>query len=1169
MPELALAASANLPTLLRDGLRGGNLPSALIEHMLFATPSGARATEALAGTVEELVNGWPEGRPLRILEVGAGTGVLTRRLLAALGGWPGTLHYVVTDADAQMVPRLAAATAGRTGASARHWDPRNASAESPPGQFDLVLSMYALTRLGLDDRALSRMADAVSSGGALLSAEPEPNDAWNAAFGQRAEWWGDSVDSAFPLSPLRDAAWWTDTLTRAGLSEATPYASRSGLWPVALLTARRNRPAAALDLPRTNATIILIARAGEPIAVELRDRLVSTGAYVQIIDPPEVADGAELCAALAEAGETAPHVIVLPPANVGKEGSAGEATDRLTAALTVTKLVADGRDRANLWIVTLDAQGVEMPRPNEAALWGLGRTIANEQSQLHIRLVDLASAFAVEKRANILFDEIVAPDAEREIVWTSAGRHAVRVRGGLTAPLAPAPSTELVVTQPGLLDTLTWRRMDPALPGPGEIAVAVRAVGLNFRDVMWAMALLPEEALFDGFSGPSLGLECTGVVSAVGTGVTEFAVGDRVMALAPAALRSDVVTKAHAAVRLPDALGFAAGATIPVAHLTAVYSLDRLARLAAGEWVLIHGGAGGVGIAAIQYAQHKGAVVIATAGSNAKRAFLRNLGVDHVLDSRDLSFADDIRQLTGGRGIDVVLNSLSGEAMERSIGLLKPFGRFLELGKRDFMMDTRVGLRPLRQNISYFAVDVDRLPVERPEVAAGLLSEIAELLESGALRPLPWRAYPFAEVAEAFRLMQGAGHIGKIVLEPDDHLVPAAPGVGLTVRADRTYLITGGLSGFGLETARWLSDRGARHFALLSRRGADAPEAKDAMALFAAASIDARAFACDVADPLALGAILDSIRQDMPPLAGVIHAAMVVDDGLVADLTSERIARVLGPKLDGAVNLDRLTRDDEIDLFLLYSSATTLLGAPGQGSYVAANCALEAIARGRVSAGRPALAVAWGPIADVGFLARQEEARDALIRRLATAPMTARDALDMLPRLLASGEPVVAFAPVRWETANQVLPILGTPTYADVAAKASEISNVDLKERLSEMSASDAKDLIISLLTEEVARILSFSADRIDPLRPLSEFGMDSLMAVELRLAVETRMGIDMPLVSLSDNTSLSTIAARMVRGLTKPEAKATVLDAILRHETTAAPQPKAKVRQQDRVDAE
>ena len=1170
MPELVLSASADLPVLLRDGLKGGNLPSALVEHMLFASPSGEQTIRCLSKAVVELAGRWPAGRPLRIIELGAGTGVLTRRLLSALAGWPGTLNYVATDADAQMVPRLGTATAGRIGAFARHWDPRDAAGEAPAGRYDIVLSLYALTRLGLDDRALTRVHDRLAPGGVLLGAEPEPNEAWNAVFGRRDDWWGDSIDSRFPLSPLRDGASWADSITRAGFSGATADVIAGGLWSATLLTGDRAADLHQIpELPRSDAAVILIAAQGQPLAMRLRALLISIGADVRTIDPPEVADGAALCAALAEAGETAPHVVILPPAGGREFGSTDEATWRMTAALTVTRLVADARERANLWIVTLDAQGTAAPNPNEAALWGLGRTIANELSQLHCRMVDLASGCKVDDAALILFDEIKAPDDEREIVWTAAGRHVSRIRGGLKPALAPAAATELVVTQPGLLDTLSWQRIDPVSPGPDEIAVEVCAVGLNFRDVMWAMALLPEEALLDGFSGPSLGLECTGIVSEVGSGVSEFAVGDRVMALAPAALRSQVVTKAHAAVRLPEMLSFGAGATIPVAHLTAVYSLDRLARLSAGEWVLIHGGAGGVGIAAIQYAQHKGAIVIATAGSNAKRAFLRNLGVDHVLDSRDLSFADDIRQLTGGRGIDVVLNSLSGEAMERSIGLLKPFGRFLELGKRDFMMDTRVGLRPLRQNISYFAVDVDRLPVERPEVAGGLLREIAELVEAGVLRPLPWRAYPFAEAAEAFRLMQGAGHIGKIVLEPDGHLVPAAPGAGLVVRPDRTYLITGGLSGFGLETARWLADRGARHFALLSRRGADAPEASEALTAFAARSVDARAFACDVADSLMLGNVLGRIRRDMPPLAGVIHAAMVVDDGLVGDLTSDRIARVLGPKLDGAVNLDRLTRRDPVELFLLYSSATTLLGAPGQGSYVAANSALEALARGRVSSGLPGLAIAWGPIGDVGYLSRQEETRDALIRRLATAPMAARDALDMLPRLLASGEPVLAFAPVRWEAAHKVLPILGTPTFADLASRTSEISNVDLKERLSELSASEAKDLIVSLLTEEVARILSFSADRIDPLRPLSEFGMDSLMAVELRLAVETRLGIDMPLVSLSDNTSLSTIASRMVRGLSKPEVKATVLDAMLRHETSDMARVESESRQGERMDAE
>ena len=308
-----------------------------------------------------------------------------------------------------------------------------------------------------------------------------------------------------------------------------------------------------------------------------------------------------------------------------------------------------------------------------------------------------------------------------------------------------------------------------------------------------------------------------------------------------------------------------------------------------------------------------------------------------------------------------------------------------------------------------------------------------------------------------------------------------------------------------------------------------------------------------MADAAALAKTLAAIRKDMAPIGGVIHAAMVVDDGLVGNLTHDRIKSVMAPKLDGALHLDRLTRNDPIELFLLYSSATTVMGAPGQGSYVAANMALEAIARRRKAQGLPALAVAWGPIGDVGYLARQDAARDALMRRLATAPMAAREALASLPLLLGSGEPVVAFAPVRWNAAHQFLPILKNATFKDVVTGGVEIGAVDIRDRIHALPPEEAKSFIVGLLIEEAARVMSFAPDRIDPQRPLSEFGMDSLMAVELRLALETRMGIDVPLVSLSDNTSLSTIAARMVRNLSKPESGSnSLVDTILRHEAGA-----------------
>jgi acyl transferase domain-containing protein/NADPH:quinone reductase-like Zn-dependent oxidoreductase/acyl carrier protein/NADP-dependent 3-hydroxy acid dehydrogenase YdfG/SAM-dependent methyltransferase len=1149
--ELALTGGADLPQLLRNGLDGTVPSGALVDQMLYGSPSGEQALADLSQTVLNIAQSWPKGRPLRLIEVGAGSGTLTRRLLGRLGAWQGTLIYEATDSDPHMVQRLKAITDAYRGASASEWNPRN-GALNVDERFDLIVSLYGISRLDLDENGANRMLDVLAPGGYLLAAEPEQSDVWNAIFGQGASWWQGSLTSDFPTSPIRGGTGLADLLTGAGFAGASSTAIGEGLWSVTLLTAQRQsseRDGEIAGSLSAGSQVVLIAVGGDKAAAALAKRLSDAGIANTTINPPEVADGAELCAALGQAGSETSHVVCLPPPPA--ELSADSATARMVAVLTVARLVAETAEKGRLWIVTRGAQA-DVPAPGEAALWGLGRTICNEQSQLDCRLVDLPRAWGAARIADILAHEIATQDDEREIVWSDIGRQAMRLERGLPQPLTMAPSTKLVIERPGLLDTLGWRPVEAENPGPGQVQIEVHAAGLNFRDVMWAMALLPEEALMGGFSGPTLGLECTGVVSAVGAGVQGVAIGDRVMALAPAALRSHVVTEAHAVAPLPEALSFAAGATIPVTYLTVLYSLKTQARLEAGETILIHGGAGGVGLAAIQYARHCGATIIATAGSPTKRAFLRHLGVDHVLDSRDIAFADAVRDLTGGHGVDVVLNSLGGEAMERSLGLLKPFGRFVELGKRDFMMDTHVGLRALRQNISYYAVDVDRLPIERPDLAAKLLREVTELMAAGDLRPLPCRTFPFAEAADAFRLMQVAGHLGKIVLVPDDRFVPTEIQPAERIRSDRTYVITGGLTGFGLETARWLAAKGARHLALLSRSGKSA-EADAALPALTAAGVDARAFACDVTHAAALAKTLADIRKGMAPIGGVIHAAMIVDDGLVGNLTHDRIESVMAPKLNGALHLDRLTRNDPIELFLLYSSATTVMGAPGQGSYVAANMALEAIARARKAEGLPALAVAWGPIGDVGYLARQDAARDALMRRLATAPMTAREALDYLPVLLGSGEPVVAFAPVRWDAAHQFLPILKNATFEDVAAGGIEIGVVDIRDRIHSLPPDEAKDFIVGLLIEEAARVMSFAPDRIDPQRPLSEFGMDSLMAVELRLALETRLGIDVPLVSLSDNTSLSTIATRMVRNLSKPESgNSPLVDTILRHEAGA-----------------
>ena len=1137
--ELALVALASdeLPRILVEGPRQPEMsPLPMVEQLLHASPVSAAGIGFVCDALERIAAKWPKGRTLRVLELGASDGA-TRRVLDRLAQSGVALDYVATSPDQDQATRLGFVVAPVTGAAARRWSPREEDDEFAGTRFDVVLSLSAGARLQLDPAGLSRLRELLATGGVFLAVEPEPNPLWELVFGRYAWWWrrgGGSID----ISALRSREEWCGELAGAGFKSPGTAPIASGPWPSMALWGIAPATAESVAAKSPAALSIAVIAGDTSVGVALRADLADVGYLVADLD------AAAFVASATEVAAEGQGVIVIVVVDEDRDADPVEQTAQAIARLARVAVAAAER-RMPLWVVTAGAQQAIAGSHAGlvgAAVWGFGRVLVNEtMPRLDLHLVDLEPNLATAEAARIVAAELTAATAETEIVWTDAGRHVLRLRRGLPPHWAGSRDTvALASDQPGGLDALGWKRHAPPPAGVGEVEIDVHAAGLNFRDMMWAMGLLPEEALIDGFAGPTFGLECAGVVRAVGPGVKEIAVGDRVAGFAPASLSSRVTTASHAIMSIPPEITFAEAATVPVAFVTVIYALGTLGKLEPGEHVLVHAAAGGVGLAAIQFAKHRGAIVFATAGSEIKRAFLRLAGADHVLDSRDLGFADAVRAITAGAGVDVVLNSLSGEAMENSIAVLKPFGRFLELGKRDFYLNRRIHLRPLRQNISYFAIDVDQLPVQRPDLARALLAELSAALASGAIRPLAHRTFPFAEIDDAFRLMQASGHIGKLVLVPRENAaVRLRQPPEFTIRAKGTYLVTGGLSGFGFEAARWLVQRGARSIALVGRRGIETPGAAERVAELAAAGAEIHVYAGDVADRASLRAVLREVRAQLPPLRGVIHAASAIGDGLASEVDAAAAVPILRPKLAGAIALDELTRDDPIELFLLFSSATTLLGAPGQGLYVAANLALEALARRRRAEGRPGLAVAWGPIEDAGYLADRPETRDALARRLRAKPIPAAQALSGLAAIAASRLPVVAFAETSWTEARRFLPILATPLFAEIRADASSLPSDDsLIERLVALNADDALVLLKSVVAEEAANILRLPAAGIDPLRPLSELGMDSLMAVELRLALETRLRIDLPLVSLAEGTSVASIAGRLAGAVSaRPQA--------------------------------
>lgn len=1083
--------------------------------------------------------------------------------------------------------------------------PGSPGVEALGGRFDLIVMSDGLAVAEDPAQRLTNVRKLLFSGGLLLVIEQYSSRADELAYGLNALWWrAERSDTGPHFRPRRwSPQAWHSALHQAGFEETQHVQDAPGCTtgPYLLIAraevAQEDDSAAHPDPVAPRTWLVLQDPVGysSQLATILASRLVERGQRLVTVtagqqyrvrgrdqfelDATSCDHWRELLTELQRQGVNLDGWVHLAGLNVGATGAPSAARidvqeERASVLLSWLQACLANSVRPECWVVAAQAglsllpeqarsgerapEGVQPDRLRDAALWGLTRVAMQEFPELCLRWIDLADPLPADENGARLAREILQPDAEDEVILTSEGRFAPRMtaQGVLPGEIAMSSSSATARRQrvrldfptPGPFRNLTWTCEDGQTwtetdtLGEGELEIEVRATGLNFRDVMYAMGLLPDEAVEDGFCGPTLGMELSGVVARTGPGV-ELAPGDEVIAIAPASFANRVRTKAFAVARKPPAWSFAAAATVPTAFFTAYYSLVELARLQPGERVLIHGAAGGVGIAAIQIARHLGAEVLATAGTPEKRDIVRLLGADQVVDSRSVSFDDEILRATGNAGVDVVLNSLAGESMRRNLRLLRPFGRMIELGKRDFYENSRLGLRPFRNNISYFGLDADQLIAHRPQTASRIFRELMKLFADGALRPLPLREFCAADVESAFRHMQASRHIGKVVVTfpegfdrgAESSRAPDFPAAGL--RPDATYLVTGGLSGFGLSTAWWLVSRGARHLALMSRSGAATPEIRRVLDQFAAAAVSVTPIACDVSDSDALRSALNLLDANMPPLRGVVHAAMVIEDALIRDMNRGQLHRTLAPKIGGALNLHDLTRDRALDFFLVYSSATTLFGNPGQAAYVAANMALEALAQERRALGLPVTCVGWGPIGDAGYLARNEKIRGALTGRLGGRALSSEEALRSLDQVLAGAAPQVGLLDFDWRVLRRFLPGAQAPKFSrlergDTSGLAPHESTRDLRQRLMELPEGELLPAMVDIVRGEIAKILRATPERIEAGASLLELGMDSLMAVELASSIESHLGVQLSALALSEAPTIERIAARIARNL-------------------------------------
>ena len=1106
---------------------------------------------AMASAVQEIARDMPEGRGLRILEVGAGTGGLSSQLLPLLDR--GLHNYTFSDVSPAFFAGAMQKLAAFPEVQFKIFDLEKPAGEQgfEAGAFDLVVGANVIHAVGDVRFALRNIYELLAPGGTLLFIELATPQLWTeSVFGLTSGWWRFADRDLRPLQPLLERSQWEAVLREVGFSETASLPGligpRGGEGQIGLLARKRwvdsapKESTAQPDAEIPNEKSWLMFADSSGLGDRLAERLRAAGAQCRVVHRGAAfrcdhKDSFTLRAEVLEdwkrlfeacAHDAPPERLVyLWTLNEPQDGcSALMGTDALLHLAQAIELTRPSQ-KLHIDLITRGAQPVgrkmNATAVAQAPAIGLLRVMLSEHPHFACRGIDLSPIDAASDDT-LLWSELRRTDSEREIAFRGEARYVQRLgRGRPTREqwLDDDTPMRLESRERGHLDSLRFAPFKMPPCGPGQVLIDVKAAGMNFRDVLKALALYPGDAP----DARAFGDEIAGVVIAAGSGVTHVAPGDRVFGITAFGLATHALSRAGDVRRIPIDLSFEEAATIPVVFMTAWHTLKNVARLRAGDRILIHAGAGGVGMAAIQIAQHLGADVIATAGSAAKRSLLETLGVKNVIDSRRADFAHAVMELTGRRGVDVVLNSLAGEAIPMGLSCLAEFGRFIEIGKRDIYQNSRIPLWPLRRNASFHVVAMDAVFGGDEELARQLLHEITEMVEQGVLTPLPFRSFPACRVDAAFRLMAQGKHIGKVVVAFAERFVPrrgeplARP---FAVRQDGCYLITGAFGGFGKVLAQWLVECGARHLVLTSRSGSATPEAQSFISDLQERDVDVRVVRADVGSAEETARLVAGIRADGPPLRGVFHLAMVIDDAPIASLTRDRMRAVMAPKAYGAWLLHKETRDMELDCFVMFSSVSSIFGNPAQANYAAANAFLDSLAHHRRALGLPALTINWGVLGGEGYVARNARVAEFLARQ-GTVAISPREVVSLLESFLNEGMDQVLAIRVDWSKWRQFFrglqanPLLERIFASGVESQETGGQAGDWRSKIESAPPEERGGVIRQAITDVVGSVLRIKPESLRDDQPLTDLGLDSLMGAEIENAIESAIGVGLPPTSL------------------------------------------------------
>lgn len=1138
---------------------------------------------AIGSAVTEAARQLPEGRGLRILEIGAGTGGLASQVLPLIER--GMHSYVFSDVSAAFFPAARQKLAAYPEVDFHTFDLEKPGHEQgfDLGSFDIILGTNVIHAVSDVRAALGHLHDLLTPGGSLIFVDVATPHLWlNAVFGLTSGWWRFTDLELRPHHPLLERGQWQKMLTEVGFAETASLSglirSQGGESLIGLMARKRWSEPAVVTADKgelgEKSWLVLADSSGLGEALVdqirlsgMRCRIARRGAAFTSLEDDAFTLRAEAPEdwkhLLLACAENAPERFVflwsLDEADPGADMLGTDGLFHLTQALEIIQPAA----KLHLDVITRSAQAIG--KDNDISLAqspsiGLMRVIANEHNNFTCRSIDLPARMdcgslrpilptqpaglrqpsaAVQSAAHphdrslaLLWNELLQRDSEREVAFRGEARYVRRITRGL------APREQLLDRQMplrlesrerGLLDAL--RLVPFALPpcGAGEVVIHVKAAGMNFRDVLKALALYPTETA----DARVFGDEVAGVVRAVGAGVTHLKPGDRVFGLAVFGLATDSMARGGDVRLIPDGLSFEQAATLPVVFMTSWHALKTVAQLQPGERVLVHAGAGGVGMAAIQIAHHLGAEVIATAGSVAKRALLTALGVKHVIDSRRADFAEAVMELTDGKGVDVVLNALAAEAIPMGMSCLAQFGRFIEIGKRDIYQNSRIPLWPLRKNASFHVVAMDAIFSGDEIRTRQILETIAKLVEKNALQPLPFRSFPACRIDSAFRLMAQGKHTGKVIVSFPDAFVarigePLVP--AFEVKPEGTYLITGGFGGFGRVIAEWLADCGARHLVLTSRSGAATLAAEAFLFKLRARGVVVQVLKADAGSQPDVKRLLGDISTLGIPLKGVFHLAMAIDDAPMAALTRDRMIKVIAPKAHGAWLLHEGTLGMELDCFVMFSSLASVFGNSSQANYAVANAFLDALAHHRHALGLHALTINWGALGGEGYVARNERVAEYLALH-GTTPLSPGEVVALVESFLNASATQALAMRVDWSKwrqsyrGGQESPLLERIYAAGVDAPETSNAKSDWRLKIESAKPAERNEVISQAVRDVVGSVLRMKPEVLRFDQPLTDLGLDSLMAVEIENSIDSSIGIALPPACLMKARTIGQIA--------------------------------------------